>query len=68
MCAATVSSAGSVLDMATAVRNCVRLLDVSLELALRCLVHPAKFLGLDHRRGQLRPAATPIWWRSIGTT
>jgi N-acetylglucosamine-6-phosphate deacetylase len=48
--------AGSALDMATAVRNCVRLLDVSLELALRfASVHPAKFLGLDHRRGRLAP-------------
>ena len=32
------------------------LVDVSLELALRfASVHPAKFLGLDHRRGRLAP-------------
>jgi N-acetylglucosamine-6-phosphate deacetylase len=48
--------AGSALDMATAVRNCVRLLDVPFELALRfASVHPARFLGLDHRRGRLAP-------------
>ena len=48
--------AGSALDMATAVRNCVRLLDVPLELALRfASLHPASFLGLDDRIGRLAP-------------
>jgi N-acetylglucosamine-6-phosphate deacetylase len=46
--------AGSTLDMATAVRNCVRLLGVPLEDALRfASVHPASFLGLEHRLGRL---------------
>jgi N-acetylglucosamine-6-phosphate deacetylase len=48
--------AGSLLDMATAVRNCVRLLGIPLELALRfASAHPAGFLGLEHRLGQLAP-------------
>jgi len=48
--------AGSALDMATAVRNCVRLLGVPLERALRfASVHPAGFLGLDDRLGRLAP-------------
>ncbi|HEX4557058.1 MAG TPA: N-acetylglucosamine-6-phosphate deacetylase [Xanthobacteraceae bacterium] len=48
--------AGSMLDMATAVRNCVRLLDVPLESALRfASAHPASFLGLGHRLGRLAP-------------
>jgi N-acetylglucosamine-6-phosphate deacetylase len=48
--------AGSALDMATAVRNCVRLLGVPLELALRfASVHPASFLHLDQRLGRLGP-------------
>ena len=46
--------AGSTLDMATAVRNCVRLLNVPLEDALRfASAHPASFLGLGHRLGRL---------------
>jgi N-acetylglucosamine-6-phosphate deacetylase len=46
--------AGAMLDMATAVRNCVRLLDVPLESALRFASgHPASFLGLGHRLGRL---------------
>jgi N-acetylglucosamine-6-phosphate deacetylase len=48
--------AGAKLDMATAVRNCVRLLDVSLPDALRfASTHPAEFLGLGHRLGKLAP-------------
>jgi N-acetylglucosamine-6-phosphate deacetylase len=48
--------AGSMLDMATTVRNCVRLLGVSLELALRfASAHPAGFLGLERRLGGLAP-------------
>jgi len=46
--------AGSMLDMATAVRNCVRMMDVPLETALRfASTHPAAFLRLDHRLGRL---------------
>jgi N-acetylglucosamine-6-phosphate deacetylase len=48
--------AGAVLDMATAVRNCVNLLGVPLTQALRfASVHPASFLGLDHALGRLAP-------------
>ena len=48
--------AGAVLDMATAVRNCVRLLGIPLEVALRfASAHPARFIGLDHWLGQLAP-------------
>jgi len=46
--------AGSVLDMATAVRNCIRMLGVSLPDALRfASAHPAAFLGLDHTLGKV---------------
>jgi N-acetylglucosamine-6-phosphate deacetylase len=48
--------AGSVLDMASALRNCVRLLDVPLEAALRFVsTNPAEFLGLGHWLGRLAP-------------
>jgi N-acetylglucosamine-6-phosphate deacetylase len=48
--------AGSVLDMASALRNCVRLLDVPLATALRFVsVNPAEFLGLGHWLGRLAP-------------
>jgi N-acetylglucosamine-6-phosphate deacetylase len=48
--------AGTALDMATAVRNCVRLLGVPLPDALRfASVHPAMFLGLDRMLGKLAP-------------
>lgn len=48
--------AGSALNMAAAVRNCVRLLGVHLEDALRfASTHPAGFLGLDRRLGRLAP-------------
>jgi len=48
--------AGTALDMATAVRNCVRLLGVPLELALRfASTNPAGFLGVDHWLGRLAP-------------
>jgi N-acetylglucosamine-6-phosphate deacetylase len=48
--------AGACLDMATAVRNCVRLLDVSLTEAL-CFAatNPAQFLGLGDQLGRLAP-------------
>jgi N-acetylglucosamine-6-phosphate deacetylase len=42
--------------MATAVRNCVRLLDVPLPDALRfASTHPAQFLGRGDRFGRLAP-------------
>jgi N-acetylglucosamine-6-phosphate deacetylase len=48
--------AGSCLDMASAVRNCVHLLDVSLTDALRfASTHPAEFLGLDTKLGKIAP-------------
>jgi len=48
--------AGSVLDMATAVRNCVDQLDVPLTDALRfASANPANFLGLGQSLGQLAP-------------
>ena len=48
--------AGSVLDMASAVRNCVRLLGIPLPQALTLAsAAPAAFLGLDRRLGRLAP-------------
>jgi N-acetylglucosamine-6-phosphate deacetylase len=48
--------AGACLDMATAVRNAVRLLGVTLEDALRMASsNPAEFLGLGHVLGRLGP-------------
>jgi N-acetylglucosamine-6-phosphate deacetylase len=48
--------AGTVLDMAAAVRNCVRLLGVSLPDALRfASTNPATSLGLDHALGKIVP-------------
>jgi N-acetylglucosamine-6-phosphate deacetylase len=48
--------AGACLDMATAVRNCVRLLRMSLTDALRLAsAHPASFLGLGNKLGRLAP-------------
>lgn len=47
--------AGSVLDMAGAVRNSVQTLGVSLEQALKMASnYPAAFLGQQHRLGQLK--------------
>jgi N-acetylglucosamine-6-phosphate deacetylase len=49
--------AGACLDMATAVRNCVQLLDLPLATALRfASTHPAQFLGLGHALGRLLPS------------
>ena len=46
--------------MASAVRNCVRLLDVSLPEALRLAsAAPAAFLGLGNRLGHIAPG-----WRA----
>ena len=48
--------AGAYLDMAGAVRNCVRLLDLPLTDALRfASTHPAEFLGLGKTLGRLAP-------------
>jgi N-acetylglucosamine-6-phosphate deacetylase len=48
--------AGACLDMAGAVRNCVRMLGVPLTTALRfASTHPAEFLGLGDRLGKLGP-------------
>ena len=42
--------------MATAVRNCVELLDMPLTAALRAAsTEPARFLGLTERLGRLSP-------------
>jgi N-acetylglucosamine-6-phosphate deacetylase len=48
--------AGAALDMACAVRNCVRMLDVPLTEALRfASTEPAGFLGLGKELGRLAP-------------
>jgi N-acetylglucosamine-6-phosphate deacetylase len=48
--------AGAALDMATAVRNCVELLEVPLGQALRfASAEPAHFLGLGTILGRLAP-------------
>jgi N-acetylglucosamine-6-phosphate deacetylase len=48
--------AGSCLDMASAVRNCVQLVGVALTDALRfASLHPAEFLGLEGELGRIAP-------------
>lgn len=48
--------AGSSIEMASAIRNCVRLLGLPLEQALRfASFNPAQFLGLDQSLGRLAP-------------
>jgi N-acetylglucosamine-6-phosphate deacetylase len=48
--------AGAYLDMASAARNCVRLLGVPLTDALRfASTHPAEFLGLGQMLGKIAP-------------
>jgi N-acetylglucosamine-6-phosphate deacetylase len=48
--------AGTVLDMATAVKNCIRLLGVPLTEALRLAsANPAMSIGLEHMLGKLSP-------------
>ena len=48
--------AGAALDMATAVRNCVGMLDMPLTAALRAAsTEPARFLGITDRLGRLSP-------------
>jgi N-acetylglucosamine-6-phosphate deacetylase len=47
---------GSALDMASAVRNCVELLGLSLEQAARMAsTYPAEFLGVGHELGRIAP-------------
>ena len=46
--------AGSALDMASAVRNAVRMLDLPLDAAARMAsVYPARFLGVDSELGRI---------------
>jgi N-acetylglucosamine-6-phosphate deacetylase len=67
--------AGSGIDMATAVRNCVKLLSVPLADALRFASRaPADFLGLGNRFGRIAPgyradmvALDPTDIRVLGT-
>ena len=48
--------AGSSIEIASAIRNCVRLLGLPLEWALRCAsANPADFLGLGQSLGRLAP-------------
>lgn len=48
--------AGSALDMATAVRNCVELVGLPLaEAARMAATYPAEFLGLGDRLGRIAP-------------
>jgi N-acetylglucosamine-6-phosphate deacetylase len=48
--------AGAILDMATAVRNCVELAGAPLTDALKfASLHPATFIGLGDRLGRLAP-------------
>src|SRR5438067_1426764 len=48
--------AGAALDMATAVRNCVRLMHLPLPEAIRLATEiPARFLGVADRLGRLAP-------------
>ena len=50
--------AGAHLDMASAVRNAVRLAGIALEDALRAAsLTPAKFMGVDNERGALTSGA-----------
>lgn len=48
--------AGSALDMAAAVRNCVRRIGIPLDEALRmAATYPARVMGMDDRRGRIAP-------------
>ena len=48
--------AGSAVDMATSVRNCVEMLGLPLERAARMAsTYPAEFLGLGHEMGRIAP-------------
>jgi N-acetylglucosamine-6-phosphate deacetylase len=55
---ATGTLAGAHIDMASAVRNAVRLVGIPLQDALRSAsLTPARFLGLEAERGMLAPGA-----------
>jgi N-acetylglucosamine-6-phosphate deacetylase len=61
--------AGAHLDMAGAVRNCVRLLNLPLTDALRfASTHPADFLGLGETLGKLAPGFRADMVALDGTT
>jgi N-acetylglucosamine-6-phosphate deacetylase len=61
--------AGADLDMAGAVRNCVRLLNLPLTDALRfASTHPAEFLGLGQTLGKLAPGSRADMVALDGTT
>jgi len=48
--------AGSAVDMATSVRNCVEMLGLPLERAVRMAsTYPAEFLGLEGEMGRIAP-------------
>lgn len=48
--------AGSNIDMASCVRNCVSMLDLPLPEAVRMAsLYPARFLGLAHETGRIAP-------------
>jgi N-acetylglucosamine-6-phosphate deacetylase len=48
--------AGSALDMATAVRNCIQRVGIPKDEALRMAsLYPAQFLGVDDHLGRVRP-------------
>ena len=48
--------AGSAIDMATSVRNCVEMLGLPLERAARMAsTYPAEFLGLEAEMGRIAP-------------
>lgn len=48
--------AGAALDMGTAIRNCIKLLQVPLQDALRFASrNPAEFIGVGHQLGRLAP-------------
>jgi N-acetylglucosamine-6-phosphate deacetylase len=48
--------AGSAVDMATSVRNCVRMLGLPLERAVRMAsTYPAEFLGIASEMGRIAP-------------
>lgn len=73
--------AGSDLDMATAVRNCVNALGLPVEAALHMAsAAPAEYLRLDHERGRIAPgyradlvlldddfAVTETWIDGVGS-
>jgi N-acetylglucosamine-6-phosphate deacetylase len=48
--------AGSAVDMATSVRNCVEMLGLPLERAARMAsTYPAEFMGLQSEMGRIAP-------------